>query len=57
MRCELPFGLSRRRHHCRSCGAVVCVACSMRRLPLLRLGYINPVRVCDGCAARLLSHE
>ena len=54
MRCDMPFGALRRRHHCRNCGAVVCVSCSTRRLPLLKLGYIEPVRVCDGCYARLV---
>jgi hypothetical protein len=53
VRCEAPFSLTLRRHHCRNCGGVVCVACSSRRLPLLRLGYVEPVRVCDGCWGRL----
>jgi hypothetical protein len=28
MQCQTPFGLWRRKHHCRLCGSVVCYACS-----------------------------
>jgi len=53
MRCASAFSLSRRKHHCRQCGGVFCHGCSDHRVPLLALGYIEPVRVCDGCIARL----
>lgn len=53
MRCASAFSLSRRKHHCRQCGGVFCHGCSDHRMPLLALGYIEPVRVCDGCIARL----
>ena len=55
MRCSAGFGLLSRRHHCRHCGGVFCHSCSKTRLPLLRLGYIEPVRVCDGCVPRVSS--
>jgi len=49
MSCEAQFTVIRRKHHCRSCGKVVCGACSSKRL---LLEYINPdslVRVCKDC--------
>jgi hypothetical protein len=56
MRCDQPFNtLTRRRHHCRNCGGIFCDRCSSNRLPLLKLGHIEPVRVCDGCYARLVT--
>lgn len=55
MRCNLPFIVTRRKHHCRHCGGVFCDSCSSKRIPLLKLGYIEPVRVCDGCHARQMS--
>jgi hypothetical protein len=56
MRCVQNFTLSRRRHHCRNCGGIFCDACTSQKIPLLKLGHIAPVRVCDGCYARIL-HE
>ncbi|XP_054088560.1 RUN and FYVE domain-containing protein 2 isoform X5 [Zeugodacus cucurbitae] len=49
--CKKEFGLTRRKHHCRSCGEIFCNTCSEHTLPLLneqgQLG--KPVRVCDRC--------
>lgn len=49
--CSKEFGLTRRKHHCRSCGEIFCKGCSEHTLPLLndqgQLG--KPVRVCDRC--------
>ena len=53
-RCGRAFTLLLRRHHCRRCGVLFCGDCSSLRLPLLALGYIEPVRVCDGCVGRVL---
>lgn len=38
------------RHHCFSCGRVVCEGCSRKRLSHERLGFQMPVRTCDSCA-------
>ena len=35
MRCNRTFNLLRRRHHCRACGFVVCLACSSKKIKLL----------------------
>ena len=42
-----------RRHHCRNCGGVYCDKCTGKKMPILALGFIQPVRVCDACALRL----
>ena len=42
-----------RRHHCRNCGGVYCDKCTSQKLPILALGFIQPVRVCDACFLRL----
>ncbi|XP_036323857.1 RUN and FYVE domain-containing protein 2 isoform X4 [Rhagoletis pomonella] len=49
--CKKEFGLTRRKHHCRSCGDIFCNSCSEHTLPLLTdLGQSGkPVRVCDQC--------
>lgn len=48
-----PFDTTRRRHHCRCCGRVFCGLCVSKRMSLPRMGYTNPVRVCDSCYALL----
>ena len=47
--CRRPFGVVRYRHHCRACGGSFCHAHSSARKELPRLGFLTPVRVCDGC--------
>ncbi|KAK3751866.1 hypothetical protein QZH41_009679, partial [Actinostola sp. cb2023] len=49
MGCKIKFTTVRRRHHCRKCGGVFCGSCTPNRIPILSLGYSNPVRVCDKC--------
>ena len=39
----------RRRHHCRSCGALVCYQCSDQKVLVESIG--KPSRVCDECFA------
>ncbi|XP_047588480.1 FYVE, RhoGEF and PH domain-containing protein 2 isoform X3 [Lutra lutra] len=49
MRCREPFNaLTRRRHHCRACGYVVCAKCSDYRAELKYDGN-RPNRVCFHC--------
>lgn len=40
---------ARDKHNCRSCGALVCAACSKNRIPLPHLGINMASRVCDRC--------
>lgn len=48
-KCDAMFSLIFRRHHCRSCGDVVCDNCSTHRFLLLHLDTKKEVRVCDAC--------
>ena len=50
--CKKHFTLTRRRHHCRHCGKVVCHECSMRRAR--HPEFAAPVRICDDCFFKAL---
>eukprot|EP01092_Planopodium_desertum_P004275 TRINITY_DN1860_c0_g1_i2.p1 TRINITY_DN1860_c0_g1~~TRINITY_DN1860_c0_g1_i2.p1 ORF type:complete len:230 (-),score=0.53 TRINITY_DN1860_c0_g1_i2:112-768(-) len=47
--CQSAFSVFNRRHHCRHCGLVFCRACTMKKLPLPRIGVAEPARICDEC--------
>lgn len=50
--CGSDFSIwTRRRHHCRACGELVCAECSPFWVRLPELGYKGRVRVCTHCHA------
>lgn len=49
MICYNSFSVLNRKHHCRSCGGVYCQTHSTHTSPLVSLGIMEPVRVCDNC--------
>lgn len=53
MICYNPFSLMNRKHHCRSCGGVYCQTHSAHNSPLVALGIMEPVRVCDNCYEKI----
>lgn len=51
--CELPFGLFRRKHHCRFCGQIFCHACSSHFVDGKALMLSGMVRACKLCQAQV----
>jgi len=48
-KCDTPFTVMNRRHHCRHCGAIFCGNCTTKKIEIARLRFAEPVRVCDEC--------
>ncbi|EEB16469.1 zinc finger protein FYVE domain-containing protein, putative [Pediculus humanus corporis] len=48
--CKGKFNFTKRKHHCRRCGRIYCSSCSCYRIPLPRMSFVDPVRVCNNCA-------
>lgn len=52
--CNLPFGLLRRRHHCRRCGNIFCADHARYQVPLDQHARFHPKgfqeRACEACA-------
>ncbi|XP_023211653.1 zinc finger FYVE domain-containing protein 21-like [Centruroides sculpturatus] len=49
-KCHIRFDLLTRRHHCRRCGQIYCSHCCEQKVPLPRMCFVDPVRVCDECS-------
>jgi hypothetical protein len=49
MECGSEFSFSKRRHHCRHCGRLVCPSCSPKKSKIEKLGEMKNVRVCHPC--------
>jgi len=58
-RCQSPFNLLRRKHHCRRCGHVFCDTCSQKAALLpASFGFgRKPQRVCETCCEILATSE
>ena len=56
-RCNVPFGLMLRKHHCRRCGNTFCQDCSGKTISLPELGLYEEVRVCETCYAHKFESE
>jgi len=48
-KCNVQFGILKRKHHCRNCGKTYCNECSSKSLPIPQFGFVEPVRVCEIC--------
>ncbi|KAG8201783.1 hypothetical protein JTE90_027267 [Oedothorax gibbosus] len=48
-KCHSKFDFLTRRHHCRRCGNVFCSHCCEAKLPLRRMCFVDPVRICIDC--------
>ncbi|XP_062503458.1 zinc finger FYVE domain-containing protein 21-like [Corticium candelabrum] len=51
--CAAQFNVLHRRHHCRVCGKVFCGNCCDHKQPVLRMGLVDPVRLCQHCESEV----
>eukprot|EP00658_Telonema_sp_P-2_P057955 TRINITY_DN46375_c0_g2_i2.p1 TRINITY_DN46375_c0_g2~~TRINITY_DN46375_c0_g2_i2.p1 ORF type:complete len:420 (-),score=82.64 TRINITY_DN46375_c0_g2_i2:16-1275(-) len=58
-KCKAGFSLTRRRHHCRSCGELFCTRCAppMLSRSIPQLSYNEAVRTCLDCIVKWNAHE
>ncbi|XP_074659533.1 zinc finger FYVE domain-containing protein 21-like [Tubulanus polymorphus] len=50
MNCNTKFDFVKRRHHCRRCGSCFCSSCTDNKVPLPRMCFVDPVRLCSECS-------
>eukprot|EP00928_Gymnodinium_smaydae_P037574 TRINITY_DN2605_c0_g1_i1.p1 TRINITY_DN2605_c0_g1~~TRINITY_DN2605_c0_g1_i1.p1 ORF type:complete len:811 (+),score=111.17 TRINITY_DN2605_c0_g1_i1:121-2433(+) len=48
-KCGAKFWALNHRHHCRRCSEAFCRICCSNKIPLPKMGYNAPVKVCDNC--------
>lgn len=53
--CDVRFGTFLRRHHCRSCGIIMCHACSLTKDLVVDLDQKIKTRICDICVSERAS--
>jgi hypothetical protein len=60
--CGQKFTFTKRKHHCRMCGKIICGQCSKQRIQNWRSSQVSPnetdrkrkdVRICDWCAEQI----
>ncbi|TMW58484.1 hypothetical protein Poli38472_010043 [Pythium oligandrum] len=57
MDCDTSFDLFTRKHHCRGCGLVFCQACTAGSEPVVKFGFLDPVRLCSRCVVQARSEN
>jgi ribosomal protein S27E len=55
MECGVELTFFRRRHHCRSCGKIMCKRCLPQRIVLKHISETVTCKVCGKCAEQIES--